>query len=104
MKIPKLKKRYCPFCRRHTEHKVTLVGTGRVRGALKRGSIARARARGRARGMGNIGKWGKPAISKWKRKTKAVKKINLLFTCKVCGKSICQKAGKRASKITFKEK
>src|SRR3989344_3474942 len=101
MIYPKKTKRYCPYCKKHTEHKIELVSTGHKRGTLKRGSIDRAKKRGLARGYGNLGKWGsKPAITKWKRKTKATKKTNLLYTCKECGKSHYQKKGKRSSKIT----
>ena len=100
MKFPKTLNRYCPYCRKKTEHKLTHVSSGHKRGALKRGSIERARKRGLARGYGNLGKWGsKPAITKWKRKTNSTKTTNLMYTCKECGKSHYQKKGKRSSKI-----
>lgn len=105
MRIPKITKRYCPFCRKHTEQKVSQVSSGHKRSALKRGSIERARMRGRGRGFGNLGKWGsKPAITKWKRKTKATKKTNLLYTCQVCKKSCGQKRGRRSGKIVIEIK
>lgn len=106
MKIPKAVRRYCPYCKKHTEHKISLVSSGRSRGALKRGAPVRARKRGLARGLGSHGKWppSKPAITKWKRKTKATKKTNLLYSCKVCGKSSTQSKGIRISKLIFKEK
>jgi len=101
MIYPKKTKRYCPYCKKHTEHKIELVSTGHKRGTLKRGSIDRAKKRGLARGYGNLGKWGsKPAITKWKRKTKATKKTNLLYTCQICKKAHNQKKGKRTSKVT----
>ncbi|PIN77071.1 50S ribosomal protein L44e [Candidatus Woesearchaeota archaeon CG10_big_fil_rev_8_21_14_0_10_34_12] len=101
MIYPKKVKRYCPYCKKHTEHKIELVSTGHKRGTLKRGSIDRAKKRGKARGYGNLGKWGsKPAITKWKRKTKATKKTNLLYTCQTCKKAHNQKKGKRTSKVT----
>ena len=88
MKIPKATFRFCPYCKKKTKQKIKLVGTGFKRGTLTRGSIARARKRGLGRGIGNKGKWGsKPAVSKFKRKTKTTKKTNIMYTCEVCGKS-----------------
>lgn len=105
MKIPKKTKRYCPYCRKKTDHKVSLVSSGGKRSSLSRGSISRAKMRGRGRGMGNLGKWGsKPAITKWKRKTKSTKKTNILYTCQTCKKSHQQKKGKRSGKIQLEEK
>jgi large subunit ribosomal protein L44e len=107
MNLPKTTKRYCPYCKKHTEQKIAMVGSaGRARGAQRRGSAERARKRGKARGMGSHGKWppSKPAVSKWKKKTKTTKKTNLLYTCKVCSKSTVQKKGMRAGKVQFKEK
>ena len=99
MKIPKTTNRYCPYCKAKTAQKVKLVSTGAKRGALKRGSKQRARLRGRNRGIGNLGRWSKPAVSKFKRKAKTNKKTNFMYTCAVCGKSKYQKKGKRVSKV-----
>jgi len=100
MKIPKTTKRFCPYCKQKTEQKIKIVGTGGKRGTLTRGSISRAKLRGLGRGIGNKGKWGsKPAVSKFKRKTKTNKKTNFMYTCSVCGKSKYQKRGHRASKV-----
>jgi len=106
MKKVKKTKRYCPFCRKYTEQKVSTVSSGRARGSLKRGSPVRARKRGLARGMGSHGKWppSKPAITQWKRKTKNTKKTNFLYTCLECNKSTLQKKGVRTGKITLEEK
>ncbi|HJX50015.1 MAG TPA: 50S ribosomal protein L44e [Candidatus Nanoarchaeia archaeon] len=88
MKFPKKTKRFCPYCKKKTEQKIKLVSTGAKRGTLTRGSISRAKARGRGRGYGNKGKWGsKPAVSKFKRKSKTTKKTNIMYTCSKCGKS-----------------
>lgn len=104
MKFPKKTKRYCPFCKKHTEQKVEIISPVIKRGALKYGSIQRAKKRGRGKGKGNLGKWGsKPAISKWKRKTKSTKKIVLKYTCQECKKSKIAKEGIRASKGQLKE-
>ncbi len=100
MRLPKKTKRYCPFCKKHTEHKVSQVSSGHKRGAMKRGSMLRAKKRGKGRGYGNLGKWGsKPAATKFKRKTKSTKKTNTMYTCSVCKKSTMQKKGKRTSKV-----
>lgn len=100
MKFPKKTKRYCPYCKKQTEQKIKLVSTGAKRGALTRGSKQRARLRGRARGIGNFGRWSKPSVSKFKRKSKTTKKTNIMYTCSVCGKSKYQKKGIRAGKQT----
>lgn len=105
MKIPKVVRKYCPYCRKHTEQKVSDVSSGHKRSALKHGSIERARKRGLGRGSGNLGKWGsKPATTKWKRKTKSTKKTNLLYTCQTCKKSKIQRKGIRTGKIQIVEK
>jgi len=100
MKIPKTKNRFCPYCNKKTIQKVKVVGTGGKRGTLKRGSLSRAKARGLGRGIGNKGKWGsKPAVTKFKRKSKTTKKTNIMYICEVCGKAKYQKKGKRAGKV-----
>ena len=100
MKIPKITKRFCPYCGKVTKQKIKLVSTGAKRGTLTRGSISRAKSRGLGRGIGNKGKWGsKPAVSKFKRKSKTTKKTNIMYTCNECNKSKYQKKGKRAGKV-----
>jgi ribosomal protein L44E len=99
MKIPKTTKRFCPYCKKKTEQKIKLVGTGIKRGTLTRGSISRAKLRGKGRGIGNKGRWGsRPANAKHKRKSKTTKKTNIMYTCKECNKSKYQKKGIRLSK------
>lgn len=105
MKKVKKTRRYCPFCRKHTEQKISLVSSGHARGSLKKGSATRAKKRGSGRGMGNLGKWGsKPPITRWKRKTKSTKKTNFLYTCLECKKSLPAKKGIRAGKVSLEEK
>ena len=100
MKIPKTTKRFCPYCKKKTEQKIKIVGTGFKRGTLTRGSKPRAKLRGLGKGIGNKGKWGsKPAITKNKRKSKTTKKTNLMYTCAECKKSKYQKKGQRLSKL-----
>ena len=104
MKFPKKTNRYCPYCNKKTEQKISLVSTGHKRGTLKKGSKQRARKRGKARGMGNLGKYSKPAVTKFKRKTKTTKKHVLMYTCNECKKSKQAKQGKRASKVQLEAK
>lgn len=104
MKLPKTVRRYCPFCKKHTEHKI-VQSKAKTRGSahpLSYGSKKRIKARGRL-GIGNKGKYSKPPISKWRlagRKTS--KKTDLRYECKICKKQKNQKHGFRARKIEFK--
>ena len=100
MKLPKKTNRYCPHCKKKTEQKISQVSSGAKRGTLKRGGIERSKKRGLGRGIGNKGKWGsKPAVSKFKRKTKTNKKTNIIYTCSVCKKIRYQKKGIRAGRV-----
>ncbi len=99
MKIPKTTKRFCPYCKKKTQHKIKSVSTGGKRGTLTRGSKSRARLRGQSRGIGNKGKYSKPAVTKFKRKSKTTKKTNIMYTCQECKKSKYQKKGKRTGKL-----
>ena len=103
MKVPKVQKRYCPWCKKTTDHKVDQYKSAGKRGSLSRGSIARAKMRGQGRGVGNKGKWGsKPAISKFKRTgAKISKKTTFRYACDVCKKIIQQSQGIRTKKVEF---
>ena len=102
MKLPKTKNRYCPYCKKHTEHKVTLSKKKKPR-SMTYGSKLRAKRRGKARGNGNRGRYSKPAISKFKMTGKKTsKKVDLRFECKVCKKQHIQKQGYRSRRIEFK--
>ena len=101
MKIPKTIKRLCPHCKTHEEHKVTQA---KKKGAssLSYGSKYRARKRGKARGYGNLGRYSKPAVTKWKMTgKKATKKTDLRYQCATCKKSHVQSAGMRARRVEF---
>lgn len=103
MKKPKVVRRHCKYCKKHTNQKLELISSAKPRGALKRGSIIRARKRGLGRGYGNLGKWGsKPPVSKFKRKSKLTKKTNIIYVCSECGKKMTQSKGIRTSKIEIK--
>ena len=100
MKIPKKIRKYCKHCKKYTQQE-TAIAKKKERGALKRGSIKRARKRGRGRSYGNVGRWGsKPAISKYKRTgAKINKKVDLRYKCTECNKISVQRKGKRMKKI-----
>lgn len=102
MKLPKTIKRYCPFCKKHTDHKVS-QSKRKNASPLKQGSKYRAKKRGLGRGAGNRGKYGsKPAITKFKMAgKKSSKKTDLRYQCNTCKKSHSQKAGIRAKKVEF---
>lgn len=99
MKKPKLMKRFCPYCKKHTEHKVSL-NKKKNASSLSYGSKIRAKRRGRARGTGNLGRYSKPAVTKFKMTgKKATKKTDFRFECKECKKSHVQAKGIRAKKV-----
>jgi len=106
MKLPKETNRYCPYCRKHTKHS---IGTAKQKSRsstrkLSRGSTARQQARGLRKGPGNQGKYSKPAIKSWKRKTKTTKRIAVTFTCKECKKTKGASKAIRSGRIEIGEK
>ena len=105
MKVPKLTKRYCPKCKKHTEMAVTQskqMGRNKTH-PMSRGSKQRMRARGLNRGFGNQGKYSRKAIAAFKMcGKKSSKKTDFRYKCKVCGKSSVQKKGFRVKKLEFK--
>ncbi|MBI2549069.1 50S ribosomal protein L44e [Candidatus Woesearchaeota archaeon] len=99
MKIPKTIQRLCPYCKKHTEHKV-FQNKKRAASSLTYGSKFRARKRGKARGFGNLGRYSKPAVTKFKRTGKKVtKKTDLRYQCAVCKKIHVQRMGLRAKRV-----
>jgi large subunit ribosomal protein L44e len=101
MKLPKSVKRLCPKCKKHTEHKIT-TNKKKSASSLKRGSKYRAKERGLAKGSGNLGRYSKPAVTKFKSTGKKLtKKTDLRYTCTVCKKIHAQKAGIRAKRVEF---
>jgi large subunit ribosomal protein L44e len=99
MKLPKAKKRLCKHCKTHTDHKVAQTKTKKAR-SLSKGSKYRARKKGAARGVGSLGRYSRPAVSKWKRTgAKSSKKTDLRFTCAVCKKASAQSSGIRAKRV-----
>ena len=101
MKIPKTVRRYCPYCKKHTIHKVLQTKKGKPR-SLSYGSKVRAKKRGQARGLGSLGRYSKPAVSKWKMTGKKhSKKTDLRYQCTVCKRSHTQSKGVRTKKVEF---
>lgn len=99
MKLPKTRRTLCPFCRKHTEHKLFQVKKGKA-SPLTYGSKKRARARGAARGIGGMGRYSKPAVTKWKMAgKKQTKKSDLKYQCMTCKKFHLQHKGIRAKRI-----
>jgi len=102
MKLPKQTNRFCPYCRKHTLHKITQAKK-RTRGTahpLSRGSKFRIHKRGEDRGIGNHGRYSKPPKPKMTGK-KQSKKTDLRYECSVCKKQHMQRKGIRVKKVEF---
>lgn len=78
MKIPKVQRKYCPKCDKHTEHEVRKEKVGaRNRGKLRKGERRSAR---RKKGYGNSGKSSESVSGE-----KPTRKVDLRYKCKECG-------------------
>lgn len=103
MKLPKTVKRYCPFCKKHTEHKIAQAKKRTPGSARPLGKSAKKRARF-GKGTGNLGTRGsKPPLTKFKMTgKKATKKTDLRLTCKECKKTHVHKKSFRTKRLEFK--
>jgi large subunit ribosomal protein L44e len=105
MKLPKIRKTYCRFCKKHTEHKVveSKKKTAFTAHPLSYGNKKlRAKWRGRI-GMGNNGRYSKPPLTRSKMYgKKKSKNTDLRFECSVCKKMHNQRSGFRLKKIEWK--
>jgi|SRR3989344_1534362 len=101
MKSKKIMRKYCPTCKKHTEHKVTQAKQSTRSSAhpLSRGSTSRLRRRNQRRGSGNLNRYSKPTKPK-RTGAKISKKIVLELTCNVCKKSSLLPVG-RSKKLEF---
>jgi len=91
MRIPKRIETYCPRCRKHTTHTVTLYRKGKERSL----AAGRRRYNRKLRGYG-----GQPKPIQ--RKTaKTTKKMTVQLSCKDCG-YIVQRLGIRLRKMEIK--
>lgn len=99
MKVAKAQKRLCPTCKKHTEHKVS-QNKRKQASSLKRGSKYRATERGLATGHGNLGRYSKPAVTKFKRTgAKTTKKTDLRYQCMECQRIQIIGKGTRAKRV-----
>jgi large subunit ribosomal protein L44e len=100
MKIPKMIKRLCPKCGKHTEQKVTQAKKRTPGSKHPLAQFAKKRT-GFGKGTGNLGKYGsKPPVSKFKMTGKKTsKKVDLRYECKVCKKQSVQSKGIRTKKL-----
>lgn len=103
MKVPKSMNRLCPYCKKHTPHKVTQAKK-KTPGAAHPLSKGSQKRRDFHHGMGNLGTRGsKPALSKFKMTgAKQTKKTDFRYECSVCKKQHTQRQGVRAKKIELK--
>jgi len=92
LKIPKIIVTYCPRCRRHTEHTVTIYKHG------KRRSLAEGERRYARKKQG----YGSKRKAEQKRFAKTTKKVVLKLKCKECGYVIHRK-GIRLKKAELAE-
>ncbi len=88
MKVPKTSTTYCPKCKKHTEHTISLYKKGRDR-PLAEGNRRYARK--------NEG-YGGQRDPRQRKISKTTKKQSLMLKCKICGR-IIQKAGIRLRKL-----
>ena len=100
MKIPKMIKRLCSHCKKHTEHKVAQAKKRSPGSTHPLAQFAKKRANF-GKGKGNLGKYGsKPPVSKFKMTgKKATKKLDLRYECKECKKQSVQSKGIRTKKL-----
>ena len=106
MKLPKETKRYCPYCKKHTSQTLATQKQKSRSSAhpLSRWSNTRVKSRSYRSGYGNLGRFSKPAVKSWKRKTKITKRITLLYKCKECGKMKGLKKSIRSGRIEIGDK
>lgn len=102
MKIPKIVKRLCPFCKKHTTHKVANAKKRTPGSARPLSKMAKPRT-GFGKGTGNLGRYGsRPPLAAFKMTgKKSTKKTDFRYECKKCKKTHCQRKGFRTKKIEF---
>jgi len=103
MKVPKSVRRLCPYCKKHTEQKISQAKK-KTPGSAHPMSKGSQKRRDFNKGIGNLGTRGsKPALSKFKMTgSKQSKKSDFRYECSVCKKQHIQKKGIRAKKIEIK--
>jgi large subunit ribosomal protein L44e len=93
MLIPKIQKRYCPFCRKHTEH--TLSESKR--------RPRRKTSKGQRRFLRKLKGYGSFPKENPKGREKPTKKMDFRYKCKECGKSHSIGRGFRIKKFEVKK-
>jgi len=88
LKVPRTIRTYCPKCRAHTQHKVSIYRPGRRR------ALAEGQRRYEAKQKG----YGSKRKPEQKRFAKTTKKISLVLTCSQCNYTRTRK-GIRLRKI-----
>ncbi len=91
MKYPAEKRRYCPYCKKHTVQKVIIV-------KKRKASELTWGQRQFREVLSGYGGYPRPLPDS----NKPTKKYDLRFKCKECGKMNVQKAGFRVSKFEIK--
>jgi large subunit ribosomal protein L44e len=95
MKMPKQIMRYCPTCKKQTEHKVLQVkGGGGKRNVLNLGTRRFERKR---EGYGSFPRKKPENCKRWG--VKLTKKVDLRYQCKDCKKMTIRKRGFRIKKL-----
>jgi large subunit ribosomal protein L44e len=101
MKVPKATKRYCPKCKKHTEHKVELAKKKTMGSVHTLGRGSRNKWR-HLEGMGNAGRYSRPPGGGKMYGKKQTKKTDFRFTCGQCKKIwTSANAGIRLKKVEF---
>jgi len=75
MIVPKKQMKYCPFCRKHTEHEIKRLGVGRKRRTMAQGE------RRFARMLKGFGSFPRPNPHD---RAKPTRKLDLSYRCAVC--------------------
>jgi len=91
MKIPKIQRRYCKTCRKHTEQKVEIA---------KRKPRSKM-ARGQRRFLRKMKGYGSFPKENPKGREKATRKLDLRYLCSVCKKKQIVGEGFRSKKIEW---
>lgn len=97
MKIPKTGKKYCPYCKAHTEHKIVLEKVHSRPATKKRGLKWGIRHMAKISG-GYVG-FPRPILHD---KAKTSRKANMRFECAVCKKSYYKQQPIRLKKLEQK--
>ncbi len=93
MIIPKTQKRYCPFCKKHTEHTVE---------EAKR-KPRRTLAKGQRRYLRKLAGYGSFPKENPKGREKPTRKLDFRYVCKECKKKHTVGKGFRIKKTEFKK-